>query len=96
MSTLSLQSNARQHVNAGLCAEQGVELYNGQIEEGAGQISFHPYDPDLLCCVGNGGLTLWHVDKLLGQDHFQHVPVLLPGDALIALPKDLSVLQSVH
>ena len=68
-----------------LCYEpSGVELqdtlaYTGQQEHAAHQISFHPADPNLLCSLGAGRLSLWSIDRLRSQDEMRRVPLQMPG-----------------
>ena len=58
---------------------QDTLLYKGHQEQAAHQISFHPTDPNLLCSLGAGGLSLWSIDRLTSQDEMRHVPVQMPG-----------------
>ena len=63
---------------------QGTQVQTGESEQGASQISFHPSDANLLCSLGEEGLSLWHVDKQGGQEQLQRVPVQTPGKAQAA------------
>ena len=61
---------------------QDTLSYTGQLEQATHQISFHPADPNLLCSLGNDGLSLWSIDVLRSQDEMRHVPVQMPGQSL--------------
>ena len=58
---------------------QITQLYTGESEHAVSQLSFHPSDPDLLCTLGDSGLSLWHVDKHANQSQLQQVPVQMSG-----------------
>ena len=60
---------------------QDTLMYTGQMEQGADQISFHPSDSSLLCTLGAGGLSLWSIDTLRGQDQIRQIPIQMPGEA---------------
>jgi hypothetical protein len=62
---------------------QSTQLFTGESEHAVSQLSFHPSDPDLLCTLGESGLSLWHVDKHAGQSQLQQVPVQISGGSKI-------------
>ncbi|KAA6420486.1 MAG: hypothetical protein FRX49_09647 [Trebouxia sp. A1-2] len=59
--------------------QESTPLFTGESDHAVSQLSFHPSDPDLLCTVGDSGLSLWHVDKHAGQSQLQQVPVQMSG-----------------
>ena len=65
------------------CLVQSTPLFTGESDHAVSQLSFHPSDPDLLCTVGDSGLSLWHVDKHAGQSQLQQVPVQMSGGSKV-------------
>ena len=58
---------------------QSTQLFTGESEHAVSQLSFHLSDPDLLCTLGDTGLSLWHADKHANQSQLQQVPVQMSG-----------------